>query len=65
MKTIKVGGNQCIVKEKVVYYGIPQTEPTKFVIWLDGGGVVTNNYPDAETAKLNFDSLDKIMMEDD
>ena len=63
MKTIKIGENQCIVKEKVTYYGISQTEPNKLFIWLDGGGVITNNYPDAETAKLNFDSLDKQLLE--
>lgn len=34
------------------------------VIWLDGGGIVNSKYPDAETAKLNFDALDKIMKED-
>ena len=63
MKTIKVGENQCVVKEKVVYYGIPQKEPTNFVIWLDGGGIITNTYPDNNTAKLNFDAFNKAMME--
>ncbi len=65
MKIIKVGENQRIVKEKVVYYGISQTEPNKFSIWLDGGSVITNKYPDADTAKLNFEELDKIMREDE
>ena len=65
MRTIKTGNNQCVVKEKITYYGIPQNDPRMVVIWLDGGGIVNTKFPDAETAKLNFDALDKIMKEDD
>jgi hypothetical protein len=28
------------------------------VIWLEGGGVITNSYPDAKTAKDALDSFE-------
>ncbi len=63
-KIIQIHGeNQHIVKEKVVFYALHQEDPKKMVIWLEGGGVITNSYPDAKTAKDALDSFDKIMHE--
>lgn len=64
MKTIKVGENQRVVKKKITFYGIAADDSKMVKIWLDGGGMINTIYPDSETAKKEFDELDKIMEED-
>lgn len=59
------GTNQCIVKEKVVFYGLEQEDPNKMVIWLESGGVTTYRYPDAKTANDALAYFDKKMREED
>ena len=60
--TIRIG-DTIIVKNKVVYYELPENNKKTLNIHLDGNFVIRLNYETEKSARENFDVLNKLMKE--